>query len=54
MSVIYLCIIYSTYAINKWSTIFKRYPLFLLFAAEPDVAVFETIIVPLTCIYASL
>ena len=51
-SIVYLCIIYFAYAISNWRAIFDY--IFLLFAAAPAAAVFGTVIVALTGIYASL
>ena len=47
-------VIYFGYATIKWSTIFKYYFLLVLYTAAPSAAVFETVIVPLTGMYASL
>ena len=52
--VIYLCIIYFIYTINKWNTVFKYYFLLALFASASASPVFSTVIVPLTSIYALL
>ena len=50
MSIIYLCIVYSVYAVDKWCTRQITFLLAALFAA-PGAAVFVTVIVPLTSIY---
>ena len=54
LSVIYFCIIYLRYAISNRGTIFNITFLFVLFTALPAAAMFGTVIVPLTSMYASL
>ena len=49
-----MCIAYFTYAVSKWSAIFRHYFLFGLFALASAATVFGTVIVPLTSLYASL
>ena len=47
-------VIYFGYATIKWRTISKYYFLLVLYTAAQSAAVFETVIVPLTGMYASL
>ena len=53
MSIIYLCIVYSAYAVNS-AQFFNITFLSPLFAAAPLATMFATVIVPLTSIYVSL
>ena len=54
MSIIYLCIIYSAYAVSKWRIIVKQYFLLAALFAAPGAAVFTMGVVPLTSMYASV
>ena len=54
LMMIYFFIVYFTYALCKWSTIFKCYLLFLLSGSALSAAVFSTVAVSLASMYTSL